>query len=76
MAESETKPPVKTSVTLPQETLDTLREIAGRRGTTMAEVLRQAISMEKYLQDTTAQGGKILIKDVGNDTLKELVFRK
>lgn len=68
--------PVKTSVTLPRESIDALREIAGRRGTTMAEVLKQAIFMEKYLQDTAARGGKILIKEAGDDTLKELVFRK
>jgi len=67
---------VKTSVTLPQDTLDTLKEIAGRRGSTMGEVLRQAISTEKYLQDTTTQGGKILIKEDGADTLKELVIRR
>lgn len=68
--------PVKTSVTLPREAIDALRDIAGRRGTTMAEVLKQAIFMEKYLQDTAATGGKILIKEAGEDTLKELVFRK
>jgi len=67
---------IKTSVSLPEDTLNMLKEIAGRLQTSMGDVLRQAISTEKYLQDTTDHGGKILIKEAGTDTLKELVIRR
>ena len=67
---------IKTSVSLPEDTLNTLKEIAGNLGVPMVDVLKQSISTEKYLQDTARQGGKILIKEQGNDTLKELVIRR
>lgn len=65
---------IKTSVTLPEETLNSLREIANRTGTSMADVLRKAITTEKFLQDTVAEGGKVLIE--GRDKkLKQLLVR-
>jgi hypothetical protein len=50
----------KTSVNLPQESVDALKEIAQQKGMTLSEALRQAISTEKFFQDTQSQGGKIL----------------
>jgi predicted transcriptional regulator len=50
----------KTSVNLPQEAVDALKELAERKGISQSEVLRQAISTEKFFQDTQQQGGKIL----------------
>lgn len=59
---SETKGPVKTSVYLPQDALDALRRMSETRGSTMAQVLRQAIATENYLDKETAEGGEVLIK--------------
>jgi len=68
---------IKTSVNLPADALEAVREIASRTGSSMGDVIRQAISTEKYLQDTTLKGGKILIKEKDNDsTLKELLIRR
>lgn len=64
----------KTSVSLPEDSLNSLREIAEKSGTTMAQVLRKAIATEKFLQDTVAEGGKVLIQDKDN-TLKQLLVR-
>jgi predicted DNA-binding protein len=64
----------KTSVSLPEETLNSLKEIAQKTGTSMAEVLRKAIATEKFLQDTVADGGKILIEDK-DKTQKQLLVR-
>jgi len=66
---------IKTSINLPEDAVQAVREIAEKTGSTMANVIRQAISTEKYLQDTTDKGGKILIKDADN-TIKELLIRR
>lgn len=65
---------VKTSVNLPQEDLDALREMAQRRGSTMADVLRRAISIERFLEETRAEGGKVLI-ETKDKQLRELLIR-
>ncbi len=66
---------VKTSMTLPQSSLETLRRLAEASGTSMAEVVRKAVAMEKFLYETTQAGGKILIKDKGSAQLRELIIR-
>ncbi len=65
---------VKTSMSLPQQSMDTLRELAQKTGTNMAEVVRRAIATEKFLRDTAAEGSKILIKDRDN-SFRELILR-
>lgn len=68
------KSTVKTTVNLPQDALDAIGEIATKRGTTMADVIRQAIATEKFLFDTDKAGGKIIIEDK-DKSLKQVVFR-
>ncbi len=53
---------IKTSANLPESAVAALRELSEKRGTSMAEVLRQAISLEKFVDEQTSQGGKILIE--------------
>ena len=65
---------VKTSVTLPEDSLKALRAISNKTGASMAEVLRRAIATEKFLQDTAAEGGKVLIEDK-DKSLKQLLVR-
>ena len=65
---------VKTSMTLPEQSVDTLRELAKLTGTSMAEVVRRAVATEKFLRDTMQEGGKILIKDK-DSSLRELILR-
>jgi len=63
--------PVKTSVYLTQDSIESLKRIAKKRGTTMAEVLRQAVTTTDYLDQATQRGAEILIKD--KDGIKQLV---
>lgn len=65
---------VKTTVNLPDDAIKAIREIAQRRGTTMTEVIRQAIATEKFLFDTMQEGGKVLVED-RDKTLKQIVLR-
>lgn len=72
MAESRV---VRTSMNLPQQSIDTLRELAAETGSSMAEVVRRAVATEKFLRTTFAEGSKILIKDKNSDSLRELLIR-
>lgn len=60
---------------LPQQSIDTLRELAAETGSSMAEVVRRAVATEKFLRTTFAEGSKILIKDKNSDSLRELLIR-
>lgn len=66
---------VRTSMNLPHESLNILRDLASESNTTMAEVVRRAVATERFLRDTSANGGKILIKDKNADSLRELLIR-
>jgi len=64
---------VKTSMSIPQSSVDTVRELADEAGTSMAEIVRRSIAIQKLLRDTMKQGGKILIKGKDN-SMSELVL--
>jgi hypothetical protein len=66
---------VRTSMNLPEESIQTLRELAQKTGSSMAEVVRRAVATEKFLRDTVAEGSKILIKDKDSGVLRELLIR-
>lgn len=64
----------KTSVNLPESTVAALELLAKKRGKSMSQIIRDAISTETFLQETSDNGGKILIKDK-DDTLRQLLVR-
>ena len=65
---------VKLSVNLPEDTVSKLREIAEKRGITLTEALRRAISHERFLEDEVENGGKVLVEKP-DKTVREIVFR-
>lgn len=65
---------IKMSVNLPTETVQTLRDLAEKRNTTMTEVLRQAIGTEKYIDQVSEDKGKVLVED-SEGRVRQLVFR-
>jgi Ribbon-helix-helix protein, copG family len=67
------RPAVKTTLSLPADTSDALRELAADRNTTLAEVIRRAVRLEQFLDQAQKSGGKVLVKDA-DDTIKELVI--
>lgn len=62
---------IKTSVYLPEQAVEALKEMADKRGTTMAEVLRRAIATESFLDQAAERGGEILVKE--GKSVKQLV---
>ena len=65
--------PVRLSVNLSAEAAEAIREMTSRRGITITEALRRAISTQKYVEDAMERGAKILIEEPGKP-VKELVF--
>lgn len=65
---------IKLSVNLSSEVVKALRTLAKKRGVTMTEVIRQAIGTEKFLDEVTENGGKILIESK-NGSLRQIVMR-
>jgi len=70
MSETATK---RVNVTFSMSTYNVLAEIARERGKTMAEVLRDAIALEKWVHDEIKRGHQILVNRGGE--IKELVIR-
>jgi hypothetical protein len=62
------------TVNLSEEVVDVLRDLAARNGTTMTEVLRRAIAVQKFLVDEQADGNKIVIEDEQNNTSRQLLI--
>jgi hypothetical protein len=55
-------------------TRDTLVDIARRNGVSIEVALKQAILNEKFIEEQTATGAKLLLEK--NGSLRELVFNK
>ena len=53
------------SVTFSDQIFAALSELAEAKGTSMAEVLRDAIALEKWFAETTEQGGRVLVERDG-----------
>jgi predicted transcriptional regulator len=54
---------VKISANLSSAVVDALKEIAAKRGISMTEALRQAISHEKFFRDAVDQDQKVLLEE-------------
>jgi predicted transcriptional regulator len=64
----------KVTVSLSQEAVDALNQIADSRGVSLTEALRQAIASEKFLSDEVSKGSKILVERP-NQPVREIVIR-
>ena len=64
----------KTSVNLPDVTLEALESIAKKRGKTMSQVIRDAIATEAVLQEAAENKAKVLIKEM-DGSIKQLIIR-
>jgi predicted DNA-binding protein len=64
----------KTSVNLPDVTLNALESIAKKRGKTMSQVIRDAIATEQVIQEAADGDAKVLIKEK-DGSIKQLIIR-
>lgn len=50
------------NVDFSDETLRVLEDLAKRHGSTKAEVLRRAVALEKWFEETRAEGSRIVVE--------------
>jgi Ribbon-helix-helix protein, copG family len=60
------------SVNVALDVGDAIDELAKRHGTTITDVIRRAVSMCKYIDDETSDGGRILVER--DKTVREIKF--
>jgi predicted transcriptional regulator len=65
----------KISVNLSKEVVNALRQMASTDNVTMTEVLRRAISTQKFLEDAQQEGKAILLRDEATNSTERVVFR-
>ena len=64
---------VKTSLSLTKQEVETLKKLAEEDRTSVADILRAAISTEAFLLDAVQEGGRVLLED-RDETIRELVL--
>jgi len=64
------------TVNLSEELVESLREMAERSGTTMTDVLKRAIEVQRYLEKQQDAGKNVLLEDPESNTVRELVLFK
>jgi predicted transcriptional regulator len=65
---------VKISANLSEAVVEALRETAEKKGVSMTEALRQAISHESYFQDAVSKGQKVLLEEPKTGRLREVII--
>lgn len=63
----------RVNVNFSQGAYQTLEELAETKGKTMSEVLRDAVQLEKWVTETYANGGRVLLEQDGNQ--REILVR-
>lgn len=54
---------VKVSMNFSPQTLDVLKEMSRKSATTMTEVVRRSIGLQKFVAEEIEAGGKLIIED-------------
>ena len=62
----------RVNVNFSEDAYRSLEELAARRGVTVSDLVREAINLEKWVDDTTRGGGRILVERDGQ--IREVVM--
>ena len=65
---------VKISANVSEAVFDALKDTAAKKGVSMTEALRQAISHEKFFQDAIEQGEKLLLEEPKTGRIRQVVI--
>jgi len=60
------------NVIFADSTYAVLEELASKKGKSKAEILRDVISLSKYLEDIRTEGGKILV-ETKSGSIREII---
>jgi len=73
MAVAERKNTRRVNMNLPQKTYDELEKLAAEKGKTLSEVIRDALALELWFEETRDKGGRVLVER--NGKAREIVAR-
>jgi len=73
MAVAERKNTRRVNMNLPQKTYDELEKLAAEKGKTLSEVIRDALALELWFEQTRDEGGRVLVER--NGKAREIVAR-
>jgi predicted CopG family antitoxin len=62
----------RVNVNFSDDAYEVLTEMARRKGKSISEVLRDAIALEKWFEDTKEEGGRVLVER-DNGQMREIV---
>lgn len=65
--------PIKVTVSLSEEIVNALQEMAKAEGTSVTEQLRRAVSTQKWLYDVRKRNARVLVEDPNVGT-REVMF--
>lgn len=65
--------PIKVTVSLSEEIVNALQEMAKAEGTSVTEQLRRAVSTQKWLYDVRQRNARVLVEDPNVGT-REVMF--
>lgn len=66
---------VRLSMNVPAEVANTIKSLARERGTTVTNVVKDAIAMEKLLTDEKRKRSRFVIEDENGANRRELIIR-
>ena len=61
---------VKVTVSLPQDTVNDIKQLAEALGISASELLRRAVRTEKFLDSVETDEGKVLIQSPGQNMME------
>ena len=64
--------PVKLTVRLPRSVAEALKAISDSRGVSMTEIIRRAISKEKFIHDVRGNGHRLLLEKPSGEVMEIL----
>jgi len=73
MAVAERKNTRRVNMNLPQKTYDQLEKLAAEKGKTLSEVIRDALALELWFEETRDEGGRVLVER--NGKAREIIAR-
>jgi hypothetical protein len=65
---------VRLSINLSTETADAFKEIIGRKGLTITEGIRRAITAWQFLEDETSKGNQIAVMEQDGSVRKVVIL--
>ena len=61
------------NINLSDKAFEELQELSGRKGKNMSEILRDALALEKWFQDTQDDGDNILVENTDTGTARHVI---